>query len=386
MNTATALVPEISNIRLMPTPKQVFHPDYFAMFIDDIGRKDSTIKGYTTCIHVFQRWLEKCGIVEPTKEDVRAYKDYLAAEGYKPGTQQQYLRSVKQFFKWCAAEGIYPNIAANVHGAKIRTDQHKKDALGREDVPAIAATIDRTSEQGKRLYAIYLLCITCALRTVEITRANVEDMKTVGGRTYLYIQGKGHDEKDAPMLLTPEVKEAIDDYLNSRTDKITGKSPLFVGTSNRGKPGAFKGYKKDNATGAIICDATTGEPVKYYFDGRIASTTISTMLKHLMQGAGYDSDRLTAHSLRHTSGTGAYKVTRNIYLTQQHARHCDPRTTEIYVHAEEREERDTEQQVYNYFFHQGDGAADALTEAHKIIDSMTPDKLEKALAVLRAMT
>ena len=50
-------------------------------------------------------------------------------------------------------------------------------------MPAIAATIDRTTEQGKRLYAIYLLCITCALRTVEITRANVEDMKTVGGRT-----------------------------------------------------------------------------------------------------------------------------------------------------------------------------------------------------------
>jgi len=380
MNTMTALVPEVDNIRVMPQP--AFSADLFSRFIEYTDCKDSTIKGYTTCIRAFARWIKERGITQPTRDDVKAYKEYLAAEGYKPGTQQQYLRSVKHFFKWCASEGLYSNIADNIKGAKVRTNQHKKDALGREDVPAIAATIDRTTEQGKRLYAIYLLCITCALRTVEITRANVEDMKTVGGRTYLYIQGKGHDEKDAPMLLTPEVKDAITDYLNSRTDKITGKSPLFVGTSNRGKPGTFKDFKRDS-TGAIIYK--DGEPEKEYFDGRIASTTISTMLKHLMQGAGYDSDRLTAHSLRHTSGTGAYKVTRNIYLTQQHARHCDPRTTEIYVHAEEREERDTEQQVYDYFFHQGDEATSSLSEAHQIIDSMTPDKLEKALAVLRAM-
>ena len=353
MNTATALVPEVGNIRVMP--QRAFAADLFTRFIDYTDCKDTTIKGYVTCIRAFARWMQEEAIVQPTREDVKAYKEHLAAEGYKAGTQQQYLRAVKHFFKWTAAEGLYPNVADNIKGAKVRTDQHKKDALGREDVPAIAATIDRTTEQGKRLYALYLLCITCALRTVEITRANVEDMKTVGGRTYLYIQGKGHDEKDAPVLLTPEVKAAIDDYMRSRTDKITGKAPLFASTSNRNQ------------------------------GGRIASTTISTMLKHLMQGAGYDSDRLTAHSLRHTSGTGAYQATHNIYLAQQHQRHCDPRTTEIYVHAEDRATRNTEQQVYNYFFHQGDEADDALTEAHKIIDGMTPDKLERALAVLRAM-
>lgn len=380
MNTATALVPEVGNLRLMP--RQAFAADLFDRFIDYTDCKDTTVKGYMTCIRAFARWMQEEGIVQPTRDDVKAYKEHLASAGYKAGTQQQYLRAVKHFFKWTAAEGLYPNIADNIKGAKVRTDQHKKDALGRDDVPAIAATIDRTTEQGKRMYALYLLCITCGLRTVEITRANVEDMKTVGGRTYLYIQGKGHDEKDAPVLLTPEVKAAIDDYMQSRTDKITGKSPLFVGTSNRGKPGTFKDFKRDS-TGNVVLD-DNGEPVKLFYDGRIASTTISTMLKRLMQGAGYDSDRLTAHSLRHTSGTGAYQATHNIYLAQQHQRHCDPRTTEIYVHAEDRATRDTEQQVYNYYFHQG-GSDDAVAEAHKIIDALTPDKLDKALAVLRAM-
>jgi len=331
-----------------------FSADLFASFIEYSSVKDTTLKGYMTCIKAFSRWMFANGITQPTRADIKAYEKHLAGSGYKPGTRAQYLRAVKHFFKWTAAEGFYPNIADNIKGAKVRHDQHKKDALGRADVPAIAATINRKTEQGKRLYALYLLCITDGLRTVEVSRANLEDIKTVGSRTYLYIQGKGHDEKDAPVLLPDEVKAALDEYIASRTDKPTGKSPLFVSTSNRSK------------------------------GGRIAPTTISTILKNMMRAAGYDSDRLTAHSLRHTSGTGAYKATHNLYLTQQHQRHADPATTEIYVHAEEREERNTEQQVYDYYFKQ-DAATEPEAEAITIIKGLSPDKLEKALSVLRAM-
>lgn len=363
-------------------PVRPFTGDYFQSFIDYTDCKESTIKGYTTCIKAFAHWMQAQGIKQPTRDDVKAYKDYLTGSGYKAGTQAQYLGAVKHFFKWTAAEGLYPNVADNIKGAKIRRDQHKKDALGRADVPAIAATIDRTTEQGKRLYAVYLLCITCGLRTVEVARANVEDIKTTGGRAYLYVQGKGRDEKDAPVLLAPEVKAAISEYLAARTDKVTGKSPLFVGTSNRGKPGSFKGYKKD-AKGTIIM-GEDGKPLEDHFDGRIAPTTISTILKNLMKKAGYDSDRLTAHSLRHTSGTGAYMATHSLYLAQQHQRHADPATTEIYVHAEDRAERDTELQVFDYYFKQ-DTEHTAAAEAISIINRLPADKLEKALAVLRAI-
>ena len=340
------------SLRVMPA--RTFTGDLFQRFIEYTDCKDSTIKGYVTCIKAFARWMQAQGVTQPTREDVKAYKEYLTGSEYKAGTQAQYLRAVKHFFKWTAAEGLYPNIADNIKGAKIRHDQHKKDALGRADVPAIAATIDRTTEQGKRLYALYLLCITCGLRTVEVTRANVEDIKTLGGRAYLYIQGKGHDEKDAPVMLTPEVKAALDEYLTARADRPTGKSPLFTSTSNRSK------------------------------GGRIASTTISTILKGLLKSAGYDSDRLTAHSLRHTSGTGAYMATHNLFLAQQHQRHADPATTEIYVHAEDRAQRDTEQQVFDYYFKQ-DTEQSAAAEAIAIINRLPADKLDKALAVLRAI-
>lgn len=359
--------------------------DKFMKFVD---RRPSTMKGYDTCLRQFFGWMLDTGRQFPlTNDDIIAYRDYLTGatfgrsgtERLKPGTQQQYLRAVKQFFKWAASEKLHDNVAESVHGAKVSANTHRKDPLQREDVKIVADSIDRSTEQGKRLYAMYLLCISCGLRTIEINRANIEDIKTVGKRTYLYLQGKGHDERDQPVLLIPEVMEAIQDYLNSRSDHRAVKGPLFVSTSNKGKPGA-RLYKTET-------DPITGHKEKVLdriSDGRIAPTTISTMLKGALVHAGYDSDRLTAHSLRHTSGTGAYKATGNIYLAQKHQRHVDPATTEIYVHAEDRQERETEKQVYDYYFHP-DAVQDERSEAITILNGLNPAKLHQVCEFLRAI-
>lgn len=331
-----------------------FSSSLFERFIDYTDRKETTVKGYITCLKSFAKWLDQNGIRQPEREDIKTYRDYLTGSGLAPSTQAQYLRAVKHFFKWTASEGLYPNVADNIHGAKIRHDVHKRDALQREDVAQIAATIDRDSESGKRLYAMYLLCVICGLRTVEIHRADVGDIKTIGGAYYLYVQGKGHDEKDAPVLLIEEVYQAIQDYLHARATKATAKTPLFTSTSNRSQ----------------------GE--------RIATTTISTMLKHLLVNAGYNSDRLTAHSLRHTSGTGAHKAGIDLYGVQHLMRHCDPATSEIYIHDDDH--RTAEERgrtgIYNYYF-KGKELNQVMPELEAEIMTLTPDQQRAVLAKIR---
>lgn len=330
--------------------------DIISSFSAYCSVKDSTLKGYIVCLKAFARWTQENGIQQPTRADIREYVRFLDESELKPGTKTQYLRAVKQLFQWASAEQLFPfDITQGIKGTwKVDRQHHKKDALGREDVQAIAAKIDRTTEQGKRLYAMFLLGIVDGLRTIEISRANIEDIKTIGGRTYLYTWGKGHSEPDTPVLLPQEVQEALQEYLASRTDNPSGKSPLFVSTSNRSQ------------------------------GKRIATTTISTIFKDMLKAAGYDSDRLTAHSLRHTSGTGVYKATHNLYLTQQHLRHANPETSEIYMHCEEREQRDTEERVYNYYFNPS-SACDPQAEAIGIIQTLSADKLEKLLPMLRAL-
>lgn len=356
-NAALAIAPTAPARPYMAQGAQVpaFSNSLFERFIDYTDRKETTVKGYFTCIRQFVKWLEINNIRQPEREHIKAYRDYLSSSGLATGTQAQYLRAVKHFFKWTAAEGLYPNVADNIHGAKIRHDVHKKDALQREDVAQIAETIDRSDEQGRRLYAMYLLCVICGLRTIEIHRADVADLKTVGGTTYLYLQGKGHDDKDAPVLLIPEVKAAIDDYLQTREAKPTPKSPLFTSTSNRSK------------------------------GGRIATTTISTMLKDMLIKAGYDSDRLTAHSLRHTSGTGAHKAGIDLYGVQHLMRHCDPATSEIYIHDDDHKaaEEKGRKGIYDYYFN-GAELNPVLPELEAEIMTLTADQQKALLAQIRA--
>lgn len=328
-------------------PAQPIKGDLFAAFLRYIDRGAQTTKTYLNNLRQFLAWLRYEAIGEPQRTDIVSYRDWLSSEhdairldsgspeGWtyrtdkagrrqrvqcKPNTVKQYLQSVKQFFAWAAGAGLYQDIAKGVHGPKIK-EAHRKDSLTARDVLTIEESIDRSDEKGKRLYAMYLLAVNAGLRTVEISRANVRDIETKHGSACLYIWGKGHAEPDTRKPLAPAVYEAIRDYLNSRQDRVTGSSPLFAGAGNRSR------------------------------GKRIASTTISTMLKGAMQGAGYDSPRLTAHSLRHTAGQNVMRITgSNIYMTQLYMRHSSPKTTEIYLDNENAaQDADLAKRLYDFY-------------------------------------
>ena len=381
-----------------------FNAGLFVDFVAWINRSEKTTRSYLTNLKQFIAWLKYAEIINPIRADIISYKEWLSAEhdaisldtdsaagwryrtdgagnpvkvNCKPNTIAQYLRSVSQFFRWTAANNLYPDIAANIHAPKIRHDTHSKEALTPDEVLTIensiaqraeeraqaaqdaqkdtAGRIQRSTEQGKRLYAMYLLAVNAGLRTIEISRANIKDLVTKNGQTTLYIWGKGHTEPDQRKPLAPEVADAIREYLNSRTDRPTGASPLFVSTGNR------SGGK------------------------RIATTTISTMLKRAMQEAGFDSERITAHSLRHTAGTAVQEITGDIYQTQQYMRHSNPATTEIYLHNEtEKAEAGIAQQLYN-LFHGNTGAADPRTQLEQLINRMNPQQLEQLHSIAAAI-
>ncbi len=337
---------------------QAFSFSLFDSFIKYIDRGDRTARTYLCNLRQFASWLSYSQIRKPQREDVISFRDWLLSEheaiiyskdprgweyrkdqrgrilriSCKPATVRLYLQSVKQLFSWTEACGLYPNIAKQIHSPKIRRDQFKKEAFSADQVLKIEETIEkrasartekqaqerkdtegriqRSTEQGKRLYAMYLLAVNAGLRTVEISRANIKDLEIIGGQAYLFIWGKGHAEPDQKKALASGVYEAIKDYLKSRTDFYNGSSPLFVSTGNR----------------------SAGK--------RIATTTISTMLKKAMIEAGYNSERYTAHSLRHTAGSCVMKISNgNLYTAQAYMRHADPATTEIYLHNNEETQR-----------------------------------------------
>lgn len=297
--------------------KSAFTTELFSRWVTFIDAKPKTVETYTRNIRPFIYFLQDNGIAQPTRSDVVAFRESMK-ESHKPNTVQGYIMAVKQFFRWTELEGLYPNIADHVKGAKI-DGGFKKDYLTSKQVGKLLQTIDRSTLKGMRDYAILSLMVTTGLRTVEVMRANVEDMRTVADFTALYIQGKGHEERTDYVKVEPPVEDAIRAYLKARGKVETGE-PLFSSIAHR----------------------NSGE--------RMTTRSISRIAKENMIEADLQSDRLTAHSLRHTTATLNLLNGGTPEETRQLLRHSNINTTLIYSHALERASNNSEARVAKAIF------------------------------------
>lgn len=275
--------------------------DLFERFIAYLDSSQKTIETYTKAIRQLFNYFSLNGITRPTREDIIAFRDELKASGHKPTTVQNYITATKLFFKWTAQERIYPNVAEHIKGAKLNRE-HKKDYLTSRQVKTILEAVERDTVKGLRDYAMLTLMITGGLRTIEVVRADISDLRNIGECTALFVQGKGREEKTEYIKISPEVERAIRTYLTKRGSKDESE-PLFTSTSN------------NNA----------GQ--------RLTTRTVSEIVKDRLKSAGYDSNRLTAHSLRHTAVTLSLLAGKDITEVQQFARHSNIATTMIYNHA-----------------------------------------------------
>jgi integrase/recombinase XerC len=286
------------------TTQQSFTAELYNRFIEYLDAKPKTIETYTKALRQLFNYFSVNGISQPQREDIIAFREELKESGHKPTTIQNYITATRLFFKWTAQEGLYPNVADRLKGAKLDRE-HKKDYLTSRQVKEVLSGIEQDCLQGLRDYAILALIITGGLRTIEVSRADIGDLRTLGDFTVLYVQGKGRDEKTEYVKIPALVEKAIRVYLTAR-GKASDAEPLFISTSN-------------NSAGQ-----------------RLSTRTVSGIAKAKLQAAGYDSSRLTAHSLRHTAITLSILAGKEITEVQQFARHTNLSTTMIYNHALEK--------------------------------------------------
>ena len=281
--------------------QQTVGAELFTQFIKYLDASPKTVETYSKALRQLFNYFSFRGIRQPQREDIVSFKEELKATGHKPTTIQNYITATKVFFSWTAQEGYYPNIAEHIKGAKLDRE-HKKDYLTSNQVKEILGAIDKDSLQGLRDYAIFTLMVTGGLRTIEVIRADIGDLRNAGNNAVLYVQGKGKEEKTDYIKLSPPVEKAIRAYLSARgeTDE---SAPLFTSLSN-------------NSQGA-----------------RLSTRSVSGLVKDRLVKAGYDSSRLTAHSLRHTAVTLSLLAGKDITEVQQFARHANITTTMIYNHA-----------------------------------------------------
>ena len=300
---------------IAPRPENlpVLSSSLFSRWLAYLDCKPKTLETYTRNLRQFASWLQENEITAPTRSDVLAFRDALEGAGKSASTIQGYITTVKLFFAWTAQEGLYANVAEHVKGATIDTE-HKKDALSADEMAQTLSGISTEDEKGARDYAILALMATTGLRTVSVVNADVGDIRKLNGVPVLYYRGKGHDEKAVYVKLAPQVLEAINRYLSLRGETAKG-APLFTSAANR----------------------NTGE--------RMTTSSVSRIAANHLEDAGVKTDRITAHSLRHTAATLNLLNGGTVEETQQMLGHRSITTTLIYSHALERMKNMSENRV-----------------------------------------
>ena len=277
-------------------------------FIDGIDAKEQSKDTYRRQIKPFIVWLSSNRSFETLQQlnyiDIRNYRNHLVACGKSSYTVSGYLSAVRKFFGWLELNKIFPNIAKGVKGLR-KPKGFRKDCLTTDQLKDALDSFDTRTPEGLRDYALFNLLARTGLRTVEVARAKVGDIRQQGGEAVLFIQGKGRDSKDDFVILVDATLRPLRKYLASR-GPILENCPLFCSSSNR----------------------TYGDSLK--------ERSIRWIIKEALRRIDIDDSRITAHSLRHTAVSLSIKNGASLTQAQAMARHADPRTTMIYFHNHER--------------------------------------------------
>lgn len=299
--------------------KTFLQKDLVERFVRFAGVCEKSASTYKIALRQLGKYFIENGIVKPARENLEDWRDGLIAQKKSPSTVQLYLTSAKLFFRWTALEGLYPNIADHLKSRVKVNHEHKKDALSARQAGNLIKSLAGDSLKSKRDKAILALMVSTGCRCIELSRAAVGDIIHEFGNVYLLVQGKGHSAKDSRVLLPAQVVRLIRDYLAAR-GTVDNSAPLFASTANRNRGQA------------------------------LSTQSISKMVKSTLRAAGFDTPRLTAHSLRHTAATAMIIAGVDLTQVQQVLRHVNINTTMIYNNAVARMKNQAEQIAANAIF------------------------------------
>ena len=278
------------------------HREIYEEFIGATDfRSERTMTTYKGCLGRYIRFLEAMNIDKPKESSVSKFKKSLRDKGCHGATIQLYVVVLKKFYKWTERMGYYPNISLDLQNEKI-DPTFKRQALTLEEANKLLDCVAAESTKGiqqLRDYTLIYVILNLGLRTVEASRADFEDIRQEGEFFYLYVQGKGHVEKDESIRLPESVLQVINDYRSAR--KVE-KGPMFIN----------HGHNKPKE--------------------RIEPKFISRIVKHYLKEIHINRREITAHSLRHTCATLALARGATMEEVRQLLRHKSIETTQIYLH------------------------------------------------------
>ncbi len=243
---------------------------------------------------------------EITLSDAYDYLEYMSGE--RPTQQNSTatnfgLSSTSRARKVSAIRAFFRYLTDKRHLLEVNPMSNLEAPSIRKSLPVYLTTEDSIrlldavqGEYAERDYCILTLFLNCGLRVSELVGLNLSDFQ---GDT-VRVLGKGNKERT--VYLNEACKAALEQYLPKRIlPHDRDQNALFI-SRNR---------------------------------NRINVQTVKWLVKKYIGQAGLDTQKYSAHKLRHTAATLMYQNGVDIRTLQNILGHTSVNTTMIYTHIED---------------------------------------------------
>ena len=285
--------------------------DFLRVDVASGDASEDTIRNYRNEVAIWVAWCVEQGLdpATATVMHIKRYRSALIEAKYNPITIRWKLSIVRRFYEAARNAGLRPdNPAAGVKSPRVRQATEDFKYLSDEELAKLFAVIPdpdeaRGPERVRRLRNLLMVSMMAlqALRTVEVHRANLEDLLEKGENLVLLVRGKTRDRIN---YLRPDTAARMKQYRALRGQAPRDKlgAPLFTTI----------GYHAG--------------------DTRLSRRSIRLHTDKYLRAAGLKRPGISNHALRHTAATLGYLHTGDLRAVQEFLGHADPRVTSRYAH------------------------------------------------------
>ncbi len=239
-----------------------------------------------------------------TFKQLQAFVEWIASLGFSAATQARIVSGIKTFFSFLVLEN---DIKADP-SELLQTPKLKRKLpvfLSVEEIDAMLACIDRSTQEGERNYSIIETLYSCGLRVSELVDLKISQLHLEND--YIRVTGKGNKERLIPIGAV--AKKLIKNYLS----KVRVQLPIKK---------KFEDIVYLNRRGS-----------------KLSRVMIFYIVKDLAEKAGIKKV-LSPHSFRHSFATHLVEGGADLRAVQEMLGHESITTTEIYTHLDKQFLRD----------------------------------------------
>lgn len=280
--------------------------DYLDYLRLERGLSENTLKGYQADLKKLAHYFDgRLDLQDVGYDDLQEFVYQSAKSGLKTRSQARLVSVLKGFFLFLKLERYRADYPAELL-VSPQLEPRFPDTLSPEEVDALIGAVDLSQPSGERNRSLLELLYGCGLRVSELVNLRLSDLFLK--EDFIRVLGKGNKQRLVPISAhTERILRIYLDQVRVLVAPVRGEEDL-VFLNRRGR--------------------------------RLTRGMVFVIVRDLVKKLGWKK-RVSPHTLRHSFASHLLKNGADLRSIQQLLGHESITTTEIYLHTDEGQLRET---------------------------------------------